>query len=381
MKRIIAVLLCIVFVAALAACGEDHGYAHYNYDLSEYITVGGYKDLDVTVYTKTRDREKQEVIDYYTAYYATLDKTIPAKDGDTVSITFTCTVDGTKVDAESATSTYVTLGNTKLLPEVEAAIIGMKGEETVTVEATFPADYESEAEVAGKAATFELTLNHVMVDAVYDDAFVATYFTSYGVSTMAEFEEYMDRNYVLNAVIDAIFESESFKLIAYPEKELNALVEEQIAYEDSMYQSYYGYSLEEVLELDKKTLADYKKELAEDESLLATVKTEMLYHYIIRTEGLEASEDEAAALQTKLINENLTYYQQMYAQYGITGETLNTYLANVLASLKETYTIEECKLNIQYELVEELLVSGQSLTYVDDFDPAEAEESTESGEN
>ncbi|MBQ9121105.1 MAG: hypothetical protein IJY12_01930 [Clostridia bacterium] len=381
MKKIVAILLCVVFVATLGACAKDYGYDYYNYDLSEYITIENYKNLDIVIYTKTRDSEKQEVIDYYTAYYATADTAATVAEGDTISVTYTCTVDGTKVDAESATSTYVKLGNDTLLPEVEAALIGKGCETPILVEATFPADYESDADVAGKTATFEVTVNSVMVDAEYNDEFVATYFADYGVSTMAEFDEYMNHNYLLNAIMDALMSDPAFKVIGYPEKELNQLVEDQCAYEDSMYQSYYGFTLEEVLESSGMSLADYKKSMAEDESILSTMKGQMIYHHIIRAEGLTTSDEEAQALQTQLINENLAYYQSMYESAGITGTTLNSYLADVLATLKSTYTIENCKLSSLFDLAEELLMNSQNVNYVDDFDPsAETTEDTSTGE-
>ncbi|MBO5111607.1 MAG: FKBP-type peptidyl-prolyl cis-trans isomerase [Clostridia bacterium] len=378
MKKIIAVLLCFVMVAALAACGGDDSQARYDYDLSEYITVGDYKNLDVTIYTKTRDQEKQEVIDYYTSYYATPDKTATAADGDTVYISYTCTVDGAKVDKESATNTYVVLGSETLLPEVEAAIVGLLSGKTVTVEATFPADYESEAEVAGKTATFEVTLTHVMIDAEYNDAFVAAYFAGYGVSTMAEFDEYMNRNFLLNAVLDAIQGNPTYKVIAYPERELNEAVDEQFTYEDSAYKNNYGFGLADILEASGKTVDEYKAELKKDETILATVETEMLYYHIIRSENFAASDEEASELRSQLISEGVEYYRQLYVKNGITGSTLDSYLVNVLAALQETYTVEGCKQNILYDLVEELIVNGQNVSYVDEFAPeADTEEKTE----
>ena len=378
MKKLVAILLCVIFVASLVACGKDYGYDYYNYDLSEYITVGDYTNLDVTVYTKTRDREKQNVIDYYTEYYATSDEEATVAEGNTIYATYTCTIDGVKVDAESGENKYIKLGQGTLLTEVEAAIIGMICEKPVSVEVTFPADY-SNTDVAGKTATFQITAHYVMVPAEYNDAFVATYFEAYGVSTMAEFDAYMNRNFVLNATIEAIMASESFKVHKYPELELNAKVDEQCAYDDSTYQSY-GFTLEEVLAASNMTLKDYKAQLAASESILTALRSEMIYHHIIRAEGFEASDEEANVLRDELITDTLSYYKSMYEAYGITGSTLDSYLANVLASLKETYTTEQCKLNILYDLVEELLATSQNVNYVDDFDPAESENNTTDAE-
>ena len=379
MKKIIAVLLCVVFVASLGACGKSG--ERYDYDLGEYISVGDYKNLNVTIYTKTREQEKQDVIDYYTAYYATSDKTIAAKDGDTVSVSYTCKVNGTKDDKESATNKYVVIGSDTIFPEIETALIGLVGGGTTLVNVTFPAEYESNTEVAGKTAVFEVTLNHVMVDAVYNDEFVANYFSGYGVSTMAEFDEYMNNNFRLNAIISTIKANPNYKVIAYPDKELDEAVDEQFTYEDSAYQSQYGISLEEILKASNKTVSEYKTEIRKSETILSTVEIEMLYYTIIRGEGFTVSDEEAKELCDSLINEGLAYYKALYEGYGLTGATLDSYLANVLSALQETYTVEGCKQSLLYDMVEEFLTANQIFNEVDEFDPnAKTEESDESAQ-
>ena len=355
MKKIIAVLLCVVFVASLGACGKSS--ERYDYDLSEYITVGDYKNLDVKIYTKTRDQDKQDVIDYYTQYYATSDKTVEAKDGDTVSVSYVCKVDGVEVTSGSASSKYFVIGAGTVPSEIETAAIGMKGGDTALVKVTYPADYASNADLAGKTAAYDITFNYVMVPAEYNDEFVATYFSGYGVSTMAEFDTYMNNNFRLNAIITTIKANPEYKVISYPDKELDEAVEEQYNYEDSAYQSSYGISLKEILEASSMTVEQYKTEIRSSATILNTVEIEMLYYTIIRGEGFTVSEEEATKLCNSLINEGLAYYKALYESYGLTGSTLDSYLANVLSALQETYTVEGCKQSLLYDMVEEFLAT------------------------
>jgi trigger factor len=83
-----------------------------------------------------------------------------AQDGDVVTVDFKGTIDGTPFEGGSATDFPFTLGQSRMLPEFEAAVGGMKPGETKTFALTFPANYGSAA-VAGKSAQFEVSLKQV----------------------------------------------------------------------------------------------------------------------------------------------------------------------------------------------------------------------------
>lgn len=383
MKKIIAVLLLsVLLLTSLVGCfKKDYGYDHYNYDLNEYITVGDYKDIEINIYTLTRDKDKQELIDYYTEYYATAKEDVVPVDGDTVSVDIVCTIDGVENETETKTGVYIELGANTLPEEVNAAIIGMAADETKSVVAAFSDDYTNK-DVAGKTATFDITLNHVMVDAEYNDEFVATYFADYNVATVKEFDDYLNHNFLLSNILKAIMAQDAYKVLAYPEDELNELIEAQCEYEESMYMSYYGLSLEEYLTMidEPMTLKEYKESLKTNENLLESIENEMLYHFIARAEGFQVTDAEGEALRTQMINDSMVYYQKIYTEMGYTGATLENYMANALASLQQTYTLEDCKQSLLYEQVEELLMNGQNVNYLEEFDPTAEEESSSDAE-
>jgi trigger factor len=80
-----------------------------------------------------------------------------AENGDKATLDFTGKVDGEPFEGGSGENVDVVLGSGSFLPGFEAQIEGMKTGESRTIQVTFPDDY-SAAKLAGKAATFDVTL-------------------------------------------------------------------------------------------------------------------------------------------------------------------------------------------------------------------------------
>ncbi|MCI0599071.1 MAG: trigger factor [Beijerinckiaceae bacterium] len=87
-----------------------------------------------------------------------------AEAGDKATLDFSGTVDGEPFAGGSRDNTDVVIGSGGFLPGFETQIIGMKTGEYRTVTAQFPDTY-SVAELAGKLATFEVTLKSVSAPA------------------------------------------------------------------------------------------------------------------------------------------------------------------------------------------------------------------------
>ncbi|MDP1716724.1 MAG: trigger factor, partial [Burkholderiales bacterium] len=83
-----------------------------------------------------------------------------AADGDRLTISYRGTIDGQEFNGSAAKDSTVVLGEGRLLPEFETQLRGMKSSESRTFELRFPDDYHGR-EVAGKTATFEVTLTQV----------------------------------------------------------------------------------------------------------------------------------------------------------------------------------------------------------------------------
>ena len=83
-----------------------------------------------------------------------------AQADDQVRIDFTGTLDGEVFEGGEAKDFSVVLGQGRMLPDFENAIIGMKAGENKSFEMTFPEDYHGK-DVAGKQVTFAVTLHAV----------------------------------------------------------------------------------------------------------------------------------------------------------------------------------------------------------------------------
>ncbi|TAN74309.1 MAG: trigger factor [Gallionella sp.] len=79
---------------------------------------------------------------------------------DQVHIDFTGRLDGEVFQGGEAKNYAFVLGVDRMLPEFEAAIIGMKAGETKSFDMTFPDDYHGK-DVAGKQVTFTIALHSV----------------------------------------------------------------------------------------------------------------------------------------------------------------------------------------------------------------------------
>ncbi len=83
-----------------------------------------------------------------------------AQNGDRVTVDFTGTIDGVEFQGGKASDYVFVLGEGRMLPEFEAATVGLKVGESKVFPLNFPADYHGK-DVAGKTAEFTITLKKV----------------------------------------------------------------------------------------------------------------------------------------------------------------------------------------------------------------------------
>jgi trigger factor len=119
-----------------------------------------------------------------------------AQAGDQVVIDFVGKIDGVEFAGGKAENFEYVLGEGRMLPEFEAATLGLKAGESKTFALNFPADYHGK-DVAGKIADFTVTVKSVNWAhlPVIDDAFALSLgVTEGGVAKMrAEVKENLDR--------------------------------------------------------------------------------------------------------------------------------------------------------------------------------------------
>jgi len=83
-----------------------------------------------------------------------------AANGDRVTVDFVGTIDGVEFDGGKAEGYAFVLGEGRMLPEFEAATVGLKTGEAKKFPLAFPEDYHGK-DVAGKTAEFTITLKQL----------------------------------------------------------------------------------------------------------------------------------------------------------------------------------------------------------------------------
>jgi trigger factor len=85
-----------------------------------------------------------------------------AENADRVTMSYRGTIDGNEFAGGKADNQAIVLGEGRLLADFEAALQGMKAGDSKTFELRFPDDYHGK-DVAGKTATFEVTVSEIAV--------------------------------------------------------------------------------------------------------------------------------------------------------------------------------------------------------------------------
>ncbi|KKB77980.1 trigger factor [Devosia soli] len=80
--------------------------------------------------------------------------------GDRLGLSFVGKIDGVEFPGGKSDHAHLTVGSNEFIPGFEEQLVGQKKGETRTINVTFPADYGN-AELAGKEATFDVTILHV----------------------------------------------------------------------------------------------------------------------------------------------------------------------------------------------------------------------------
>lgn len=127
------------------------------------VTLGDYKGLEVTKQdTAVTDEEIEAQLKEQQERLAELvvkeDQEIVT--GDTAVIDFEGFVDGEAFEGGKGDNYSLEIGSGSFIPGFEEQLVGAKSGEAKEVEVTFPEEYHA-AELAGKKATFKVTINEV----------------------------------------------------------------------------------------------------------------------------------------------------------------------------------------------------------------------------
>ena len=244
-----------------------------------------------------------------------------SKEGDTVNIDYSGSIDGVKFDGGTAEKQDLKLGSGQFIPGFEDQLIGKKAGEEVTVKVTFPEEYGNE-ELAGKDAEFAVKIHEVKRPATLSDEWVKNYKET-TANTIAEYREEVrkqlqtrkDFNYHSNIQELAIQQiSEQAKI--EPSEKLMEYAKAYLLDASLSQMKSYGLSVADIVNMSGKTVAEFKEDAyarAEDYA-----KQLFLMRKLAADQGIKATDallDELAEAESSLTGEK-TNRIKLIEQYG-----------------------------------------------------------------
>lgn len=193
-------------------------------DMASMVTLADYKNISVPEdEVAATEEEVEEEINSTLESYKELstDGQLVIADGDEVNIDYVGTVDGVEFDGgNSGGAGYdLTIGSGRFVDDFEQQLIGHKPGEEVSVEVTFPEDYDEE--LAGKDAVFAVTINGINVAPELTDAFVAENLAdTEEVSTAAEYRAKVEDDFYKEHLQEYLttYVQENSTVNTYPKK-------------------------------------------------------------------------------------------------------------------------------------------------------------------
>lgn len=355
MKRIITAVLVICLCLALAGCSKENPVTGYK---KGDVTLGQYKGLSYTkqVVEVTDEDIENKIKSDLNSHSERVEVTDRAvQNGDIVNIDYVGKIDGEAFDKGSASDQELTIGSGRMIPGFEEEIIGFTTGESKTINVSFPEDY-SNADLAGKPATFDITVNKIYETVVpelteefvkeklsYDsiDAYRAAVKSSLEEAAKEEAEQKKFNDVIGAAVNNATFNKDLTSDIAKAKENL-------IKNYDSMAQSYYN--------VDAKTLFGALYGMNEDQfdqAMESQAKSNTQYNYmlsaVVEAEKIGATEDE--------IKE---YANTLLADYGVASvEELYKLISDNAEIDGKTLVTEQVKLNKATDVIVDSAVEAQ----------------------
>lgn len=329
-KKLVVFMLVVGMVATLTACNAEEGkndestsqesgtaegdaeegdpvgvVSSKDYDADEYVTIGDYEGIEVAVdvynYTDADvQNQMQDEIEYYVDQYdlynyTATDKT-EVEEGDVVNIDYVGKKDGVAFEGGTATGHHLEIGSGSFIDGFESGLVGHKVGEKVSLNLTFPEDYDSE-ELAGAAVVFDVTINSIDIGSMpeFTDELVAG--LQIGFDSIAAYKEDVE-NYLAEsceetnkstreeAVWDAVYANCT---VSEPPAELVEDAINRAMKNAELYAEYYGVELSEFIQ----TYMGVTQEQYEEESRLTAVesaKEKLAIAAIAKQAGIELTD-------------------------------------------------------------------------------------------
>ena len=262
------------------------------YVASDYVTLGDYKEITVTIDSiEVSEEEVEQKIASETI--ETLEEGT-VEEGDIANIDYEGKLDGEAFDGGTATGYDLEIGSGTFIEGFESGLIGTAIGETVDLNLTFPEKYHSE-DLAGKDVVFTVTVNSVQrVPELTDEvaAKVADGKTAeeYKESIRKELEESAAAQMDYNAQYEILQQVvENASVDGYPEEALNYNMWRVRDYYEQISEMS-GISLEDMLAYYGMTEEDF--DVMVEKTAQEGLAQSLVLTAVAEAEGLEVTDEE-----------------------------------------------------------------------------------------
>lgn len=148
-SAVVIVLVLFIIISEIKGSG--------NTDSSQNTSSTTEQDTEKT----DENSSKNSDTDSSTSYSS--DSSLTVEDGDTVNIDYVGSIDGVEFDGGNTNGqgTDLVIGSGSYIDDFEEQLIGTHPGDKVDVNVTFPDEYASNPDLAGKEAHFEVTINGI----------------------------------------------------------------------------------------------------------------------------------------------------------------------------------------------------------------------------
>lgn len=169
-KKIIGVAAAVMIAVLLVGCGNSATAT--NRDLNEmkverYVTLGDYNNLSISVAPQAevgQEEWNELMLAVYQSYVTEDNGAVTNRAvemGDTVVIDYVGTKDGVAFGGGTASNAKLTIGSGEFIDGFEDGLIGARPGETVELNLSFPEGFRQNAELAGQAVVFTVTVDYI----------------------------------------------------------------------------------------------------------------------------------------------------------------------------------------------------------------------------
>jgi trigger factor len=157
--------------------GKDFEYVA-TFEVYPEITLGDFAEIKVErIESEVRDEDLENMLEILRKQNTQFEKVErAAENGDQLKVDFVGRVDGEPFQGGTANNTEIVLGSGRMIPGFEDGLVGAKAGDSVTLNVTFPEEYQN-LELAGKAAEFDVQVHAVSAPALpeLNDEFFAKF--------------------------------------------------------------------------------------------------------------------------------------------------------------------------------------------------------------